>query len=279
VAAVVVSALAWTGALAVLHRLAAREYGGVAARRAVWAVAVFPSAFFLGVGYNMSVALLLCVGCVYALRRERWWLAGALGAVATATRSSALLLVAAFAVEYLRRIGWRPSRYLLAGALIPAGLAAYMTYLWLAFGDALAFVHAQRAWGRHPDWPWVGVVTALGRAADPAEGAGMRFFNLLDPLVVIVGVLLMTPLLRDPDRRVFGVLGLGWLGLIVLVPSANPTLPTLTSATRLMLEIFPIFVVLGGLRLGRLSRVVLVGLAGALQALLCALFVLGNWAG
>ena len=50
---------------------------------------------------------------------------------------------------------------MLAGALIPAGLAIYMAYLWVLRGDPLYFSHVQIHWDRHFAPPWVSVVQCV----------------------------------------------------------------------------------------------------------------------
>jgi len=284
VAAVAVSGAAYLGALAVLHRLCAEEFDAVVARRALWLVAAFPTAFFLAVGYNMALGLLLTVSAVYALRRQQWWAAGLFGGLATATRSSAVLLLVAFGYEYARRIGWRPSPPLLAGALIPAGLIGYAAYLWTAFGDPLAFAAAQRSWGRHPDWPWSGPAAAVSAVLDARTLFVLRVHNAIDLAAVALALgLLLTavrrPAVLRPDQRVFAVFGLAMWLLIVCFPSANPSLPVLTSAGRLTLELFPVFAVLALLLARPAPRLLFLGVATTLQVGLYTLYVLGLWAG
>src|SRR5258708_29041668 len=72
------------------------------AERAVVLTAVFPFAFFFGVVYTESLFLLLTVLSFYGFRTRRWWLGGAAGALATATRVNAILMLPALAW-----IAWR----------------------------------------------------------------------------------------------------------------------------------------------------------------------------
>jgi hypothetical protein len=43
---------------------------------------------------------------------------------------------------------WKRTDLMLAVALVPVGISIFAVYLYLHSGDALAFVHIQRAWGR-----------------------------------------------------------------------------------------------------------------------------------
>ena len=80
--------------------------------RGVWYLAIFPTGFFLAAGYNVSLAIVLSVAALYAVRRHNWWLAGVFGALASANRSSGVLLLVPFAYEYLssRGFAWRAGR-------------------------------------------------------------------------------------------------------------------------------------------------------------------------
>jgi hypothetical protein len=96
-----------------------------------------------------SLFLLLTVGCFLAARRGHWWLTGILGALATATRPTGILIFPALLVQYFetyrRENLWR--REMLALLLVPLGLFAFMFYLRQTTGDALAFLKVQAAWG------------------------------------------------------------------------------------------------------------------------------------
>ena len=63
------------------------------ARRAVWILALAPSAFVLVMGYAEAVLLVLAIGAFLALRTHRWWWAAAAGYLAGLTRPIGVLLV------------------------------------------------------------------------------------------------------------------------------------------------------------------------------------------
>ena len=54
--------------------------------RSVWFLLIFPTAYFLHVGYSEALFLALALGSILAARGERWWLAGVLGAFCWMTR-------------------------------------------------------------------------------------------------------------------------------------------------------------------------------------------------
>src|SRR3954454_6328470 len=157
VSAYFVSLASLFGALWVMHRLVALELGSEAvARSAVLLLAVFPAALWVGAPYSESLFLLLSVGAFYAARTGRWWLAGALAALAAATRSAGIVLLVPLLVLWWKS---RPRRAASVGwlALAPLGLAAYSLYLALAVGDGFAYLHLQDVWFRSFAGPFGGV--------------------------------------------------------------------------------------------------------------------------
>ena len=146
VAGYAVSLAALGGALYLLHRLVTLELGAEVARVAVWMLALFPGALWLGAPYSESLFLLLSVAAFWYARTERWAWAGVCAALASATRSAGIVLVVPLVILWWRS-GRRP-RTLAWIALAPLGLAAYSLYLALAVGDGFAYLHLQEVWFR-----------------------------------------------------------------------------------------------------------------------------------
>jgi len=195
VAGVALSLAAFATALYGVHRLTSLEAGrlggsGDAARLAVLVVAFAPMAFYFSAVYSESLYLALSVGLFWCARNGRWGWAGALGALASATRSAGVVLAVPMVLLYLygpredrppdhtasrgararraagesgagRRAWWRP-RYALRPDILwvlalPVGIAAYLAYLTLAGGEGLMPFHAQQVWHREFVGPFVGV--------------------------------------------------------------------------------------------------------------------------
>ena len=186
-----------------IHRLTTLElsgrHGAEAARLAVLATAFAPMAFFFSAVYSESLYLALSVGVFLCARRGRWTWVGVLGALATATDSTGVLLVLPAAMLYLygpredRRADRQPARrsqtvgaslhavwpriapcyrlrrdFLWLG-MMPAGLGLYVAYLALNGGSALMPFRAQSVWGRHFAGPYVGVWDGLKAAVAGAR--------------------------------------------------------------------------------------------------------------
>jgi len=240
------------------------------ARLAVMVTAFAPMAVYLSAVYSESLYLALSVGLFYAARQGRFWLVGALGALAAGTRSAGIVLMLPALMLYLYgpradrlpdfpfaarlRPRYRLRRDLLWLALVPAGLAAYMAYLGLSGGDALSPFHAQEVWGRHFAGPylavWDGVQAGFEGArqllsmqqthAYFAVGGGSAFVGaehnllllafLIAAVVAIVGVLRTLPL-------AYGVYAIAALALPLSYPVTSQPLMSLP---RFLVVLFPL---------------------------------------
>jgi hypothetical protein len=255
IAGLLISNLATLGVFMVLYRLVAEDFDADRAWRAVFYLAVFPTAFFLVAAYNESLFLLFALLSFYQMRRGRWWLAGLAGLAATLTRSSALVLIIPFCYEYARQhsFQWRSIRLdVLAGLGIFAGIAIYSLYCYLQFHDPLAFSHAQVAggWGRTLHGPW----TVFARSVSTLLHNPVFSFISLHTAFDFGSVLF-----------VLALLVLGWVGpwrfsrehwgyilcasAIYLFSLLFPDGGAYTTAglSRYMLEVFPAFVVLAAI--------------------------------
>ena len=150
-AAIAVSLVCGAIAAVLIHRLTELVADRSTADRVVVLFCLFPGSMVLSWAYSEALMLVLATGCLIALLRERWLLAGLLAAGATACRANAVVLVAVCLWEATAAVRrdrtWRP---MIAPALAPAGIVAFFGYLWIHTGDPVAFLHAQEAWGVHP---------------------------------------------------------------------------------------------------------------------------------
>lgn len=155
-AGVLVSLASGVGALLLFGRWAAKVQPGGAGSTAVWLLALYPYAVYLyGVVYSEALFLFLVVAAFLALESERPGLATLLGIASTACRPVAPAVVLGLVVRSVerRRRAQLPIRAVdLLPVLAGLGLAAWMAYQQVAFGDALAFVHVQSApgWAQPP---------------------------------------------------------------------------------------------------------------------------------
>jgi hypothetical protein len=231
----------------VFYQLVADRQGEAAAGRAVWYWLAFPTSFFGSAVYSESLLMLTATLALWLARRGRWGGAALAGVLAGLTRLMGVVVWPMLAVEWLsqrraRPAGQRPTgAHLALTGLAPLGLGAYLLYLHLTFGDALAFMRASAAWGRAPGSP-LALVANLARR--PAEGwlralaAGwLPLDNWADLGFVLVFAALGLALLarRRWSEAVFVLLG-------CLLPLSSGLL---MSQRRYVWVLFPAFALLG----------------------------------
>jgi Gpi18-like mannosyltransferase len=167
-----------------LYRLVAVDLSHRVALAAAAFLLVFPTAYFLHIGYTESLFLALAFGSLWLARTNRWWAAGILGGLAALTRVNGLVLVPALAVEAF--LQWRGHRRLepawLAIGLVGAGFAVYLALNLAVYGDPLAFSQIQRDhWSKELSPPWVGIEGMLGwiEAQDPDVALMLGWMELV----------------------------------------------------------------------------------------------------
>lgn len=294
------------GGLYLLHRLVALDFGAEHARDVVLIVAWFPSAVVLSAVYSEALFLLLSIGAIYAARTGRWALTGFAGGLAAATRSSGVLLAIPLFILYLYgprtdrprhglATGWRPRHRLDSDVLwiaaVPAGVLAYLVYLWAATGEPLSAFSSQSEWTRTLI-PVVGGIAlgawnaALG-IAEPVPGVGPGAAHLdgqVPELVaardaILFGFLALAVwLVRECLGRLplaYSAWALSGLILPLSVPALNEPLKSLP---RFMLVLFPLWVALAlwARERGRMHHVLVA--MGGLLALSSALFTTWSYA-
>ena len=262
--------------LVLLRRLAERELGIETARRATLYVAVFPTAFYLFAPYAESLFLALTLGAFVALRERRWLLAGLLGGLATLTKSNGILLAIPFALEFY--LAWRAgaARWWRAayGALIPAGAAVFALYCWSAFGDPLAFAHAQRVWHRTAQPPWVTLADAVGGVMHPSSAGSVASAHLLLNLAaVLLFLALLVPIFRLLPMS-YGLYSAAVILYFLTFAVAGNTF-ALQGDGRYVLMVFPAFMVLGALARRRWAHDGLLVLMLPMLTLLAGHYLLG----
>jgi mannosyltransferase PIG-V len=165
-AALLVSVTGGLAAVLLLRRLAAAWWGEATARRAVLLFCLFPGSVVFSMAYSECLTLPLVLGCLLALRSERWLVAGVLAGFASAAEPAAVILFPVCLAVAWRRISassWRDPvarRSLLAPLLAPSGLALFAVYLWIHTGTPLASYEAQ-----HYGWHQGDPLTLLSQPA------------------------------------------------------------------------------------------------------------------
>ncbi|HLI14606.1 MAG TPA: mannosyltransferase family protein [Acidimicrobiales bacterium] len=165
-AAVGVSVACQVGAAALLARSLALD--GERASRVLAAVGLFlafPAGVYAVLGYSTSLTVLCALGAVVACRRGRLWLAALVAGAGTAVSDLGLAVSGALVLSELAAVGWRGAldrRRLGRLALSLWGVVAFSAFLWVRFGDPIAWYTAIRGWlPTVPPWTVVGRVVTL----------------------------------------------------------------------------------------------------------------------
>ena len=230
-AALLVGGVAALLATVVIWLLGRALLGADVADRAVALLVFFPGSFVLSMVYAEGLMLLLASGCLLALVRRRWLLAGVLAALGTASRPNAVALVASCAWAAVVAIRSRGSwRALVAPALAPLGMLGFFTYLWARTGEPTAWFQAQRA-------GWQERVIPLAIVDDVQQLARDPFVDM-NNTVVVVGALLalagVALLLRSRLPGEVVVFAVVVLGLAFVSETLGPR-------PRFILAAFPVF--------------------------------------
>jgi hypothetical protein len=167
---VIVSNVAFLGALALLVRLGTPYLGRRRATLAAGLLVIYPFASAFAMAYTESLFLLLMVAAFLAVERgHRAW-AGLFFALTVLCRLQGLALILPLAILMLRQDGWRPKASMAWLLLGPIAAVAFLGYIATITGSPTAFLDAQQAWGREG----IGGVApdkTLGAALNPYLGA------------------------------------------------------------------------------------------------------------
>ena len=268
IAAFSVSGISSLVAALLLYRLVAAEMGPTIARSSVWFLLIFPTAYFLHIGYTEGLFLALALASLLAARTDRWWLAGILGALAALTRVNGLLLVPALVMEAV--LQWWPDRPVwrwrwLAIGIVPFGFLGYLAVNQVVFGNPLAFLSLQaEGWDRSLSAPWTGIGSLLDTAtrAPTAWIAELAFLAL-----GLVGVAVSAVRFRATWTV--------WMAANMLLFTSTSVV---LSVPRFSLLLFPLFVWFALLARNRALAVLITGGSVAALAFFAGRFALGTWA-
>lgn len=149
-----ISHLAFLSSLFLFYKLIKFDFENKVAQLAILFLLFFPTSFFFGAVYTESLFLALILGSFFAARKKQWWIAGILGAMASATRFVGIFIFPALLVEWWTQYQEKKeiTNYQLLITfipllLIPLGLLFYMHYLTVNYQDPLIFLHVQPAFG------------------------------------------------------------------------------------------------------------------------------------
>ncbi|HLH65054.1 MAG TPA: mannosyltransferase family protein [Solirubrobacteraceae bacterium] len=245
-AGALISSIGGLIATVLVHRLAEGWWDRETARRATVLFVLFPGSVVFTMVYSEGVMLPLVAGCLYALERRRWLLAGVLAGFATAVQPVALAIGPVCLVAALleiRRLGPRREalRSLVAPALSVSGAAAFMGYLWAHTGSPFANYLAQ-----HHGWSESTSVFALWHDATKlAREISFSHFDTptidLNLPVGLIGAVILTVLLVLVwrARRELSAPAIAWSAAVAFFAYTSSMVPP---NPRMLLTAFPALV-------------------------------------
>lgn len=289
ISALFVSNVLGAAVLMILYRIVKEDFDSKVAQRTILYLSIFPTAFFLAAGYTESTFLFMTLLMFYNLRKGNWWIAGFLGLLASIARSSGLLLALPFYYEYLRQHDFTLTQFkfrnlrrdLLAGLLIPLGLALFALFCYWKFNDPLAFSHQEAYWGRSLTLPWNGLAKAITHMSK--SGGALNFLALrtaIDVAADLLALILILLMVVGPWRfkpnywSYFFYAGITYL-FFMLLPATGDA--PLQSTSRYVLALFPIFIILARMGKNRTFHISYIAISGTLLFFLLTQFLTGHW--
>jgi glycosyl transferase family 87 len=230
-AALFVNLLLGAAVIVLTGWLARSWWGDKVAGRAMVLMAVFPASVVLTMAYSEALLLALAAGCLLALDRRRWALAGVLASLGTAARPNGVALCAACAVAaaiaiYQRR-EWRS---LIAPVLSPLGFIGFQLWVGWHANERGVWARVQReAWEEGTSFG----LTALRRSWD----AFRHPLSSPTDTVTALTVLTMVALLATMWRRRPSLPAVAYSAIVLTLMLAPSTV---TARPRFLYTAFPL---------------------------------------
>lgn len=296
--------LTFLGALLIIYRLIMLDFGNQdLARRTLWALALFPTAFFFSAVYTESLFLFLTAGALLLWRRDMLWVAGLVGIGAALTRSAGVFLILPFlALLWDRhRATWRGYWPGIVPAFFPAlGPAIFGYVLDQQQGNWRAFIDVQEQWNRYSATPWETMHCALFtcfRLGGEPDGISFSWWTDFwrdpswatitsqqwrvdvansDVLELVFTVLFL--ILALLGLRMLPLYQTLWVLPALIIPLLQPSqVHALMSMPRFVVVLFPLFVVLARLIQPLWIRIPWFVVSVSLLIFLTAQFALWYW--
>ncbi len=245
-----------------------RVYAGdAAARRASVLFALAPGSFVFSLIYNEGIVITLAVIGIWALMRQRWVLAGLMGAVATATSPVGFVFVVVAVAAALRAVARdRQWGALAAPILAPVGFLIWTGYLWAHTGTVRAWELTERGgWHSYPSFMyplWV-IAKFVSNPLSPTMTGQLLFFGTV---LTALGVVIVLRERMPGELKVYAV-----TAFILFAISAPVGL-----RPRFVMLAFPITMAVATRWSGRTYRVIVA--LSAVALLLMSFETLASWA-
>ena len=168
------------------------------------AIRVGPFAFFYTAAYTESLFVLEVIAAIWFARKEQWWKAAIVAALASATRLVGLAVIGG--VVYA---AWRAGKRLpnLVGlAMVGAsGFIAFMLYLWARFDNPTAYFDTQAKWGGWREHVWYYAKLFLTRPREALQGDPRHLIIIGNVALGLIALALVPVIIRRLDPATAGI--------------------------------------------------------------------------
>lgn len=240
-----VSRLALMGAGVCLYELVKCDGDEKTARFSVLLMGVYPFSMFTVGVYTESLFLLLTIGCMLAIRKDKMLIAGIVGFLAALTRVQGMLLL--FPAVYRIVAGKlgkekRPVRWADAFALlIPLGFAVYLLINDALHGNPFQFLMYEEGEPWYQSTRWVGENIAQ-QYHNALDFPGLEYIIYIPQILLyFLGLALLFLGIRNRERMEYLLYGAVYLGFTYLSG-------WMISGGRYMLCCFPCFIILARIK-------------------------------
>lgn len=224
IAGFLVNNLAFFGALLIVYCWIEERHNTNIARWVIAVLAWCPYSLYGTVVYTEGLFLFVTAAALRTFEKHQYARAAFWGAMATATRVNGAMIIPTFL--FLAWKEHRPVKAYVAAMVASLGLLSFIVYCAIAFGDPLAFVHAQQGWrtdvGGFNGYDWLKIiVTGLTHRSEFIKflmifGGGYLLWHLrnrLSPVLVIygfcsLGLVIASGSTMSVDRIAYGIVSL-----------------------------------------------------------------------
>ena len=201
---IVISIACFLAATALLAKLAAETLPIDDARFAVLLFASAPFAFFYTAAYTESLFVLEVVAAIWFARKEQWWRAAIVAALASATRLVGLAVIGGI-IYAAWRAGKRLPNLVGLAAVGASGFIAFMLYLWARFDNPTAYFDTQAKWGGWREHVWYYVKLFLTRPREALQGDPRHLIIIGNVALGLIALALVPVIVRRLDPATAGI--------------------------------------------------------------------------
>lgn len=227
---------------------------------AVFLLLIFPTAFFLNSVYTEATFLFFTIAAFYHTLKKQYLIAGIFGFFAALTRISGILLFLPLLIEYFQANRKKLISFkALSLLLVPLGTTSFFSYLYLKFGNFMAYFAAEKIWGRGFS------LHNLSLINNPAKT------NFILDIMFTIFAVVTTLVVAKKLRLSYAIYML--TSILVVLSSGS-----VTGMGRYILVLFPIFI-LGASIKDKVASQIWVLISTLLFALYSILLISHYWAG